>query len=241
MRRRSGEHRARRSGYRHLTAFDFAAELVDQARSLAAERGADTGPDPIRFLHVDATTLTSLTYWVTRPPLVGRGETAPGAIWAVLLFNGLMQIPGRDQRRAALRELHAVCTPWRSAALHDARSQRLAYRTRPLREVSACKRRSPAARRVWLFVTSTNTASAAPSRTRPIAPNSRPRRYRLGPTNSMPCANPSRKSPAPFSISYERRFSGSPERSSGLVPLAPGPHASAIPRATAPLRSGRFR
>jgi hypothetical protein len=27
------------------------------------------------------------------------------------MFNGLMQIPGRDQRRAALRGLHAVCRP----------------------------------------------------------------------------------------------------------------------------------
>jgi SAM-dependent methyltransferase len=44
-------------GYRHLTAFDFAEELVDQARSLAAERGADTGPCPLRFLHADATQL----------------------------------------------------------------------------------------------------------------------------------------------------------------------------------------
>ena len=28
-------------GYRQITAFDFAAELLDQARSLAAERGAE--------------------------------------------------------------------------------------------------------------------------------------------------------------------------------------------------------
>lgn len=44
-------------GYRNLTAFDFAEELLDQARSLAAERGADTGPDTIRFHHADATQL----------------------------------------------------------------------------------------------------------------------------------------------------------------------------------------
>ena len=36
-------------GYRRLTAFDFAEELVDQARSLAAERHAD-GPGGITFL-----------------------------------------------------------------------------------------------------------------------------------------------------------------------------------------------
>lgn len=27
------------------------------------------------------------------------------------MFNGLMQIPGREHRRAALRELHRVCAP----------------------------------------------------------------------------------------------------------------------------------
>jgi hypothetical protein len=27
------------------------------------------------------------------------------------MFNGLMQIPGREQRRAALRGLHSVCRP----------------------------------------------------------------------------------------------------------------------------------
>ena len=27
------------------------------------------------------------------------------------MFNGLMQIPGRENRRAALRELHGVCAP----------------------------------------------------------------------------------------------------------------------------------
>lgn len=27
------------------------------------------------------------------------------------MFNGLMQIPGRENRRAALRELHRVCAP----------------------------------------------------------------------------------------------------------------------------------
>src|SRR4051812_25564792 len=41
-------------GYRNLTAFDFAAELVDQARSLAAERQAEA----IQFLVADATNLT---------------------------------------------------------------------------------------------------------------------------------------------------------------------------------------
>ncbi|HLP00811.1 MAG TPA: class I SAM-dependent methyltransferase, partial [Opitutaceae bacterium] len=38
-------------GYSNLTAFDFAEELVEQARDLAAQRGATA----IRFLHADAT------------------------------------------------------------------------------------------------------------------------------------------------------------------------------------------
>ena len=87
-------------GYRRLTAFDFAEELVDQARSLAAERGADTGPTAIVFHHADATNLP-------RVP-----EFAAGSFGGVcFMFNGLMQIPGREHRRAALRELHRVCAP----------------------------------------------------------------------------------------------------------------------------------
>lgn len=80
-------------GYRNLTAFDFAEELVDQAISLAAERGAGA----IRFFVGDATALA-----VSRPSL-------PGFAGALFMFNGLMQIPGRDHRRAALRELHRAC------------------------------------------------------------------------------------------------------------------------------------
>jgi SAM-dependent methyltransferase len=84
-------------GYRHLTAFDFAEELVDQARSLAAARGAGA----IRFLLADATDLNA------GPE---RPDPPPGGFdGALFLFNGLMQIPGREQRRAALRELHRCC------------------------------------------------------------------------------------------------------------------------------------
>ena len=85
-------------GYRNLTAFDFASELVDQARALAATRGADTGPHALRFHHADATQLSQSN-------LMGyfRG--------ALFMFNGLMQIPGRENRRAALRNLHAACVP----------------------------------------------------------------------------------------------------------------------------------
>lgn len=85
-------------GYRRLTAFDFAEELVDQARSLAAERHAEA----ITFLHADATRLAAApVHPVDGIPFGG----------ALFLFNGLMQIPGRENRRAALRELHRVCAP----------------------------------------------------------------------------------------------------------------------------------
>ena len=30
---------------------------------------------------------------------------------ALFMFNGMMQIPGRENRRAAMRELHRVCRP----------------------------------------------------------------------------------------------------------------------------------
>lgn len=83
-------------GYRRVTAFDFAEELVDQARSLAAERQTAG----ITFLHADATCLPD------------SGEFRAGAFGgALFMFNGLMQIPGRENRRAALRELHRVCVP----------------------------------------------------------------------------------------------------------------------------------
>lgn len=84
-----------RLGYRHICAFDFAAELLDQARSLAAEKGAS-----ISFACADATRVG--------PSALGRrpGE-AFGA--ALFMFNGLMQIPGRGNRRSALRCLHALC------------------------------------------------------------------------------------------------------------------------------------
>lgn len=102
-------------GYKNLTAFDFAEELIDQARSLATERDAL----PIRFLHADATTLPSdichpisgkFSVPVESPlkptcHLIGDNRFAG----ALFLFNGLMQIPGRTGRRAALHELHRVC------------------------------------------------------------------------------------------------------------------------------------
>jgi ubiquinone/menaquinone biosynthesis C-methylase UbiE len=85
-------------GYHAITAFDFAEELVDQARSLAIEKGAHS----ITFLHADATKLPR----VFRP---SSGKKGFGG--ALFMFNGMMQIPGRENRRSALRELHRVCLP----------------------------------------------------------------------------------------------------------------------------------
>jgi len=129
-------------GFRHLTAFDFAEELLVQARALAAERGADLPSHPIRFLQADATQPLSHTLNDIRgagpnpisnimhynsarqdgpaspstPPHAppsgpAQENTRPRFAGALFMFNGLMQIPGRDNRRAALRELRAVCTP----------------------------------------------------------------------------------------------------------------------------------
>lgn len=83
-------------GYTNLTAFDFAAELVGQARFLAEERGAGA----IRFHVADATALRECH--LTNDTLFSG---------ALFFFNGLMQIPGREHRHAALRELHRAGAP----------------------------------------------------------------------------------------------------------------------------------
>jgi len=100
-------------GYRQLTAFDFAVELLDQARSLAAQRGAES----IRFLEANATRLG--------PALTAAG-VAPAA-GALFPFNGLMQIPGRENRRRALSGLHAACRPGANLLFttHDRASSRV--------------------------------------------------------------------------------------------------------------------
>jgi SAM-dependent methyltransferase len=84
-------------GYHRITAFDFARELVDQARSLAAERQAD-----VAILHADVTRLPRTLQ------ASGKRRKFGGALF---MFNGLMQIPGRPHRRTALSELHRVCAP----------------------------------------------------------------------------------------------------------------------------------
>ena len=92
-------------GYRNLTAFDFARELVDQAVALAAERGA-----PITFHHADATKLATHPAFAPPPQVSGLRPPPPFA-GCLFLFNGLMQIPLRRNRRRALRQLAAVCRP----------------------------------------------------------------------------------------------------------------------------------
>jgi SAM-dependent methyltransferase len=87
-------------GYRAIVAFDFAAELVDQATNLAQEQGI---PD-ITFLQADATQLSSSQHSALSSPL-------PLYDGALFMFNGLMQIPGRENRRRAMRELHRLCRP----------------------------------------------------------------------------------------------------------------------------------
>jgi len=90
-------------GYRNITAFDFAAELVEQARSLLAERAPGAN---IRVLHADATRLSQTAG--ARAP-ARNAPDAGGHAGALFMFNGLMQIPGRENRRAALREIRAHC------------------------------------------------------------------------------------------------------------------------------------
>lgn len=104
-------------GYRRLTAFDFAQELIDQAISLAAERGADG----IRFLPADATRLPAhICHPLDDKPARATSRKDPGDCHpmddnryggVLFMFNGLMQIPGRAQRRKAMGELRRVCAP----------------------------------------------------------------------------------------------------------------------------------
>jgi SAM-dependent methyltransferase len=96
-------------GYRKITAFDFAAEMIEQARSLAVEQGIED----IEFLVADATDLVeALAPGRPTRAVEGNGPYPEGFFDGVLfLFNGLMQIPGRENRRRAMRELQRVCRP----------------------------------------------------------------------------------------------------------------------------------
>jgi ubiquinone/menaquinone biosynthesis C-methylase UbiE len=83
-------------GYRDITAFDFAQELVEQAENLAQEQGI-VG---LTFLQADATQLATSN--------IRRDKPFDGVLF---MFNGLMQIPGRENRRAAMRGLRELCRP----------------------------------------------------------------------------------------------------------------------------------
>jgi SAM-dependent methyltransferase len=88
-------------GYRAITAFDFAEEMLDLARGLASERGAD-----IRFEQADATDPLLCDRLADPARAGGQGGGFGGALF---MFNGLMQIPGRERRRAALANLRRLC------------------------------------------------------------------------------------------------------------------------------------
>ena len=79
-------------GYQCVVGFDFSPELLDQAENLAREQGI-TG---LRFVPADATHLETSGL---------PGDYFDGVLF---LFNGLMQIPGRESRRTALRGLHRL-------------------------------------------------------------------------------------------------------------------------------------
>lgn len=124
-------------GYTQIAAFDFAEELLAQARHFAREKKLTRR---IKFHHADATRLDAtcnLLGYKTAGHRTGRAERkgprkcnligykSPGApttpptaavasrgfAGVLFLFNGLMQIPGREHRRAALRGLHTLARP----------------------------------------------------------------------------------------------------------------------------------
>ena len=83
-------------GYRHVHAFDFASELVEQAENLAQEQGITV----LTFFQADATDLAGC-HLLSDIRFDG----------VLFMFNGLMQIPGRENRRAAMRNLAQLSAP----------------------------------------------------------------------------------------------------------------------------------
>lgn len=78
-------------GYKRLLGVDFCRPMVSEARRIS--RLLEYG---VAFRYGDATAL----------------DLESGAFdGAFFLFNGLMQVPGRERRRQALREIHRVVAP----------------------------------------------------------------------------------------------------------------------------------
>ena len=104
-------------GYRNITAFDFASELIEQAENLKQEQGI-TG---ITFLQADATQLSkSNLLGYSFPSERSTGSLSPEATsnpigylfdGVLFMFNGMMQIPGRENRRSAMGEFNRVSRP----------------------------------------------------------------------------------------------------------------------------------
>lgn len=84
-------------GYKKIHAFDFAEELCAQAQSLFIEREVKKA---ITLFHADARKIAQ------HPEVAGIQFDA-----ALFMFNGLMQIPHKRNRRAALRSIRACCKP----------------------------------------------------------------------------------------------------------------------------------
>jgi len=82
-------------GYTKIHAFDFAEELCAQAHSLFIEREVGQA---ITLFHADARKIAQ------HPEVEGLQFDA-----ALFMFNGLMQIPHRRNRRTALRSIRACC------------------------------------------------------------------------------------------------------------------------------------
>jgi len=85
-------------GFKNITAFDFASELIEQAEILKQEQGIPG----ITFLQADATQLAN-------SQLSALNSQLPLFDGVLFLFNGMMQIPGRDNRRTAMLNLHQLC------------------------------------------------------------------------------------------------------------------------------------
>ena len=80
-----------RNGYRKVEGLDISAGMIDAAREYAETHGM-----PVRFMVGDATALPF------------EAAVFDGVIFG---FGGWMQMPGRENRRAALRECRRVLKP----------------------------------------------------------------------------------------------------------------------------------